>query len=85
MKNNNNHCGLAVVTENAQNMDVEVRGRTVPTDIVFCAHFKPSFTSGFEHRPAVCLVERGVQQHFFHRSSTATAELITKPRLLNLP
>ncbi|XP_042279225.1 uncharacterized protein LOC121905210 [Thunnus maccoyii] len=45
-----NH-GIAVITDNARNVDVAVRGRASTTHQVFCPHVKLGHPTGFERIP----------------------------------
>lgn len=47
----NNHHGLAVVTDNAQNMDVAVRKTGLSPHMKCFADFKPCIASGFARSP----------------------------------
>lgn len=76
--------GIAVVTDNARNMDVAVReAGLAPPCQVFCTHFKLGQPSGFEcatsepfvgqNKAHCCLLSQKLQGHSRARGQTDTA------------
>ncbi|XP_010778641.1 zinc finger BED domain-containing protein 1 [Notothenia coriiceps] len=82
-----NNQGIAVVTDNARNMDVAVREAGLSPHIKCFAHtLNLASKAGFNVNRASRLLGRVRRvAAFFHRSSTATAVLATKQGMLNLP
>ncbi|KAJ4943140.1 hypothetical protein JOQ06_005645 [Pogonophryne albipinna] len=83
----NNNQGIAVVTDNARNMDVAVREAGFSPHIKCFAHtLNLASKAGLNVNRASRLLGRVRRvAAFFHRSSTATAVLATKQGMLNLP
>lgn len=81
-----NH-GIAIVTDNARNMDVAVREARLKPHIKCFAHTINLATQAGLGVPRVARLLGRVRRvaAFFHRSSTATAVLISKQKQLNLP
>ncbi|KAK1906354.1 Zinc finger BED domain containing protein 4 [Dissostichus eleginoides] len=82
-----NNQGIAVVTDNARNMDVAVREAGLSPHIKCFAHtLNLASKAGLNVNRASRLLGRVRRvAAFFHRSSTATAVLATKQGMLNLP
>ncbi|KAK1877141.1 Zinc finger BED domain containing protein 1 [Dissostichus eleginoides] len=82
-----NNQGIAVVTDNARNMDVAVREAGLSPHIKSFAHtLNLASKAGLNVNRASRLLGRVRRvAAFFHRSSTATAVLATKQGMLNLP
>ncbi|MBN3306654.1 ZBED4 protein, partial [Amia calva] len=84
--NRPNH-GIAIVTDNALNMDVAVREAGLEPHIKCFAHMINLATQAGLGVPRVTRLLGRVRRVavFFHRSSTATAVLMSKQKLLQLP
>ncbi|KAM8732386.1 E3 SUMO-protein ligase ZBED1-like [Acanthopagrus schlegelii] len=86
MQTSTNH-GIAVVTDNARNMDVAVREAGLKPHIKCFAHTINLATQAGLGVPRVARLLGRVRRvaAFFHRSSTATAVLMSKQKQLQLP
>nr|XP_055035499.1 E3 SUMO-protein ligase ZBED1-like [Misgurnus anguillicaudatus] len=87
MMNNNNHQGIAIVTDNARNMGVAVKEDGLSPHVKCFAHtLNLASQAGLKVNRVSRLLGRVRRvAAFFHRSSTATAVLTSKQRMLNLP
>lgn len=84
---NNNHQGIAVVTDNARNMGVAVKEAGLSPHVKCFAHtLNLASQAGLKVNRVSRLLGRVRRvAAFFHRSSTATAVLTSKQQMLNLP
>ncbi|XP_050950428.1 E3 SUMO-protein ligase ZBED1 [Labeo rohita] len=84
---NNNHQGIAVFTDNARNMGVAVKEAGLSPHVKCFAHtLNFASQAGLKVNRVSRLLGRVRRvAAFFHRSSTATAVLTSKQRMLNLP